>query len=221
METKTDIFAACCADKDTRYSLSKPFVRDGYLCATDGKIAVRAPTDDPPSGKGPNVGELPWDIPVLGECDIPLMPEFTPPPCEHCKGTKKIKCDECDGGGTIECVCPCGECAHDVDCKSCDGTGYTDCECNEGFGDVQVACVFKIGDFKYSIAYKYARILNEYGVTKIKIPAKDHHPARFSGHGFEGMVMPLSPPRFVFDDYRVFEVVDGRWKEATDAKSSD
>lgn len=38
-----------CADADGRFPLSKPWVKDGWRYATDGRIAVREPTDEPDS----------------------------------------------------------------------------------------------------------------------------------------------------------------------------
>lgn len=38
-----------CAEEDGRYPLSKPWVKGGWRYATNGRIAVREPTDDPAS----------------------------------------------------------------------------------------------------------------------------------------------------------------------------
>lgn len=38
------IFEACCGDNTGRYLLSQPFIRAGFVAATDGRIAVRQET---------------------------------------------------------------------------------------------------------------------------------------------------------------------------------
>lgn len=38
-----------CAEEDARYPISKPWVKDGWKYATDARIVVRVPTDEPDS----------------------------------------------------------------------------------------------------------------------------------------------------------------------------
>ncbi len=38
-----------CAEEDGRYGLSRPWSKDGWRYATDGRIVVRVPTDEPDS----------------------------------------------------------------------------------------------------------------------------------------------------------------------------
>lgn len=57
-----------CAVEDARYLISKPWIKDGWRYATDGRIAVREPTDEPDSM---------WRIYdeavalFAGRCDVP------------------------------------------------------------------------------------------------------------------------------------------------------
>ena len=46
MARPNKILLACCAedDRETRYILTRPYIRDGWECATDGRIFIRRPT---------------------------------------------------------------------------------------------------------------------------------------------------------------------------------
>lgn len=57
-----------CSEEDGRYGLSKPWVKDGWKYATDGRIAVREPTDEPDSNR-PMYAELAGLF--AGRCDVP------------------------------------------------------------------------------------------------------------------------------------------------------
>jgi len=61
------IFMDCCGEEPSRYDWETPFVEQGVLCATNGRIAVRAivPADfvdewGSRNKRLPPIGELPW-----------------------------------------------------------------------------------------------------------------------------------------------------------------
>ena len=112
----------------SRYSLAVPFVQNGYLYATDGRVCVRAKTTEVDSKDRllPVMDKLGWDLTLYKSeaCDPPSYILETPLliPCSACKGTgecDKITCPECDGDKAIEC----SECGQDRDCPKCDGEG--------------------------------------------------------------------------------------------------
>ena len=59
------IFYDCCTDDPplyvNRFDFSKPYVRGGYIYATNGCICVRVKTDEPDQGDGPPCETLPWN----------------------------------------------------------------------------------------------------------------------------------------------------------------
>lgn len=78
------IFKDCCApdDVESRYAISHPWIKDGWICATDARICVRQATTladrPPPNGKTPpDLAGLSWDmaehshVPV----DLPAIPD--------------------------------------------------------------------------------------------------------------------------------------------------
>lgn len=42
--------------------------------------------------------------------------------CTH--GQSEAECPECEGDGTVDCVCPDCQDVHDKDCSACDGSGF-------------------------------------------------------------------------------------------------
>lgn len=63
-------FQRFCANDGSRYAMSTPFVRRGFIYATDGRIIVRMTTDEgdtkqrPKSPQIPDVESLGWDEPT-------------------------------------------------------------------------------------------------------------------------------------------------------------
>ncbi|HUX02239.1 MAG TPA: hypothetical protein VMY35_14840 [Phycisphaerae bacterium] len=119
--------------------LSKPFVRGGFRCATDGSAMVRLPAPEEPETENPAtwmplpdtqnvfapVGSLafaPW--PADWESWEVREIEGEKAECPECHGETK-ECGRCDGFGQIEC----GECEQDYDCPECKGKGYIGEKC--------------------------------------------------------------------------------------------
>lgn len=82
----------------TSWDIEKPFVKDGYRYATDGRIAVRVPVSDANSeGTFPRVDTLGWLHGTATEwSDWPLDSDDWPDIIEHpCDG-----CEDCGYTGT-------------------------------------------------------------------------------------------------------------------------
>ena len=131
-ENKIDLTAFC----GEMEWLNMPFVQNGRLAATDGRIAVIVPTNEPDTLPGkrpfPKIHEMDagydW-ISHEGPLRQPIKTRDDE--CDRCHGNKKEKigCAECQGYGTCN-RCDCGE---EHDCGFCGGRGYRDTDetCNE------------------------------------------------------------------------------------------
>lgn len=116
-----------CDTEDGRYKLSQEFVRDGWRCASDGRIFARVPSADPDTpadvGRFPDAKSLFDKFPSNGFLPInSIIGEGEPDPdgvtiCCDC--AKLAPCDECHGTGETECR----SCGQACDCEDCDGTG--------------------------------------------------------------------------------------------------
>lgn len=134
----------CLLDPEyTDHPLAMPFIRKGYLYATDGIYAIRLPTDKPDSEDNaskarPHIETLPlWNqTPSKYE----PLPAIDPPilkPCPVCVGNLPTKCAACDGFGEVNYTfeyksnnyehpadCPlCEECGEITYCDECDNRG--------------------------------------------------------------------------------------------------
>lgn len=104
----------CCADEDTRYMMSTPWLtKDGWTVATDGRICVRTRHDIGAETReaAPPIGDLGWDRefhpdPLILPSTIDVDRHFE---CEECCGSGFVlcnlhhehECDHCDGHGTV------------------------------------------------------------------------------------------------------------------------
>lgn len=126
----------------------EPFIRFGYLYATNGRILIRVKVED--------VSNLPSDVPVkeditnvnvskvieyIQPCDSPditydydfleNMKKSKQIECSHChgKGVEPEECECCDGKGFVELEYYCQKCNHfeeiEHECHNCHGDGYT------------------------------------------------------------------------------------------------
>ena len=211
MTTKTEsklpaIFAACCANDDTRYDMNQPWRHGGYIYATDSRICVRMKDD--PAIELPLVDEERTLPPVQ---ELFLNANLSPTKfsiegieikikmakCLDCGGTGKEsgECDKCDGTGYAECP----ECRHEDLCDECDGTGErgrTDKDCTVCNGakvkpDLTIVHNF---DGKFCLSHYYIDLLQRHGVTHVS-PNRDKSETlavSFSVGEVEGLVMPNS-----------------------------
>lgn len=168
------IFADCCHEPyNGRFDIGKPFVVDGMIYATDGRIAVRGPiptTLPPLSIAHPNPRNLPWDVAVIPEPinlpDIPVQMVT----CGDCEGTGRPSDYELDSGV----------------CEWCDGMKV-----------VEKAQVLHVRG-KPGIAGRYVRLLRKHG-AQVLVPVKKKkgrdvpNPFKFAipDTGIEGLLMPM------------------------------
>jgi hypothetical protein len=85
-------------------ALLKPWSRDGYTFATDGRIAVRLPEVEgiPDNPKAPDVMKI-WPKEPDEYIDLPDIPPVTVDPCPWCCDYEKHEvCEECGGTGFME-----------------------------------------------------------------------------------------------------------------------
>ncbi len=107
-------------------SLDKPWVAGGIRFATDGRILVCEPTDDPdtdlsvyPKRKPPTATGKLYGQAIAANCDQ-LLPVDVPD-CPECGQSGLVEywiCSECEGNGEQEC-----DLGHMHDCGKCGGHG--------------------------------------------------------------------------------------------------
>lgn len=154
-------------DLQTRYSMSTPFNRGGYMVATNGVICVRRPaapgTAD--SERAPDILSLDWK-PGGPAVDMPAG-ESVMGPCDNCCGTGK-------------CVCP--DCDNDHECGQCDGAG-----------DIITHKALPVGGTGVCISSKYTAILRSAGISQIHPPSGGHKPFYAADGDVEILVMRMVP----------------------------
>jgi hypothetical protein len=201
------IFAKCTGPAwSYSYQMDMPWVCKGHIYATDGKIAVRVPTnlpDDPPpppiGGKKkewpPAYSALKWDGDWL-HVELPdAGPEQPRRQCKDCGGKGTVnRCGECDGTGEVEC-----DYNHMHACDECGGTGKLpgpgeSCGNCGGDGTVppppQPIWVVK---GRVALADNYIRLLHDCGARLyIEKTGGKSSPLRFTVGECEGLVMPMN-----------------------------
>lgn len=188
-ETKLDL-TPFCAGEDTRYALTKTFVTDGHLTATDGRIIVRIPTEEPEINDRP----VP-DIAALFNKQFEEFPAFdmysinmVRIKCSLCAGKGKVKldCETCGGDG--RCMCPC--CGSDTYCEDCDGDGKAsdEVDCYQCSGAGRVFDNVKIGGKMFNGHY-INKILCYLPHPKAVAISQDIGCLRFTFDGGEGLLV--------------------------------
>lgn len=129
METATiDLKRFCATEEHHRFQTQEPFsLGDGWLYATNGRVAVRVPSNDP-AAEG---RKLPKSIAEFAQwaagesAALPIPDVMTLPfdPCSECGGKGKTperrECSTCEGEGDVEC-----DMGHYHPCEDCGGKGY-------------------------------------------------------------------------------------------------
>jgi len=115
MMRKAELQRFCSTDAG-RQSIHEPWLVGGKTLATNGRIIVAA------DGELDGVSANP-DAPSKAALDL-----FVEPPAGSTfmgiPGVNEDECDDCDGSGVVECLCP--ECSnvYERKCKTCSGMGY-------------------------------------------------------------------------------------------------
>lgn len=182
METtvqQIDLQPFCSTDTDGRYGIDKPWVKDGWRHATDGRICIRLPATGEPDA-------LPEKrVPHFDEVLPPVDGNWQPWPqvesCGSCFGRRHIDCDECGGDGTCD-QCKCKG-AHNCGC--CEGTGKVTCKaCHDPGGFDR----FLFGETELARCYAYL-VAKLPGPVEFLPTTKKDGKVRFRFSGGEGAVM--------------------------------
>lgn len=163
-----------------RYGTHLPFVQDGYVVATNGRILVRTPATMPLL---PAWTEVATET-VEGRRRVPRCAAVWPTPDrlaevaaimlgDLAKIPATAPCDRCGGKGYREC-----DIGHEHDCDSCDGAGHQ-----------KVQVPVDVGRLKFRS--DFLRILVRAGVREIQLPTTPDRPGYFHGPGFDGLLVPL------------------------------
>lgn len=103
-----------CSVDECRMGLMTPWAFNGWKYATNGRMAVRIPTDEPNDSnepyKRPDASALFKDFNVDGleSFEIPTLDGMIQKECRHCEGSGEQTCDM----------------GHDHECPDCDGDGH-------------------------------------------------------------------------------------------------
>lgn len=125
MTTQIDL-TRFCSTESSKYG--KPATFGGFTYATDCRICVRVPTNEPDDSDPVDwVKSSPTMFAKSTADTDKAWPEQTeqPTPCFKCNGAgivEETDCGECNGTGLKECF----ECGHEGDCGDCDGSGIED-----------------------------------------------------------------------------------------------
>lgn len=123
-ETEIDLNQFCQTYESLRFAMDKPFVKNGCKYATDARIIIRVPTDEPDTDIGekkfPNSEHIYAKYEAV-VCDQE-WPESFPdcPTCGQLGYVTRFECPICDGTGYQEC-----DLGHEHDCDECQGNGWT------------------------------------------------------------------------------------------------
>ncbi len=163
-----------CSVDETRMAICTPFAFNGWKYATDGRIAVRVPTDEPDDSnkpyKRPDASALFKDFNVTGleAFEIPSL-----------QGVEKIRCYSCDGSGEQTC-----DMGHDHECPECDGDGHYEKWPTKEVGGIQFSERF----LSKMAALPGLKFYPTVATWTKDVPA---HPAYFTFDNGQGLVMPM------------------------------
>lgn len=150
-------------------ALTTPHVHHGWKYATDGRVVVRMPTNEPDTVRTDG-HEFPLSkiVKIIEHCrahgsaltptEIPNLPEPNKIKCRFCGGMGRMeKCAKCAGNGFMTC----GECGHTHRCEPCDHTGLVATDrpeadaCDEcgGSGEKTITVAVRVGPNLFSNIY--------------------------------------------------------------------
>ena len=188
---------------DKEFFGGTPWNFKGFRYATDGRIAVRVPTDEPDSddlSKQPANGDVTSAFPPIGDLlgqwsdATPIMRECC---CIECEGEREVggdKCPGCDGDGEVRCP----TCWRNHDCDECGGHGKINRKrCPRCQGKM-------VGAFEQAVAYRFQTghaIAAKYYESIARLPNARYGkkslldmPLRFTFDGGDGVVMRRKDP---------------------------
>lgn len=200
------IFLDCCGYNEGRIDLRTPFEQDGYVCATNGHIAVRTLVKHFPTDVEIPARNLPRVSVVFAECKanqlhpLPDIPEPEPQRCDICNGMKTIQeCTMCLGNGDHEC-----DCGDFHECHHCNGTGIgkgkvVECRHCQGTGvEEPKRKAVQVGPML--LANHYVWLLRRHGIYTVMTDVSDENRtmASFQIGDIEGVVcgMRAGSPMF-------------------------
>lgn len=102
-----------CSVDETRMAINTPFVFNGWKYATDGRVCVRVPTDEPDDSNEPY--KRPDASDLFKGFDVSGLETFVIPTLD---GVQEKRCPSCNGNGYSIC-----DHGHDHECEDCDKTG--------------------------------------------------------------------------------------------------
>jgi hypothetical protein len=149
-----------------RYSIAKPFVKSGYLYATDARIVVRVRTS---KRQGNGDKKKTPDVAGLWKDEFESSAKFVPLPTDL-RALSQIKCGYCDGKKSTVCK----ECGHRKKCEKCRGIGRL---------AIKKEWV-EIGINLYDV--KYYRLIKRLPNVKVAIPKSKHRRERVLSFKFDG-----------------------------------
>lgn len=175
------IFAACVAVENGRYAIGAPWVENGRLYATDGKIAVRGPASLV-NGELPPI-DANFRVPPVDSIIDPaemFFDEPTPLPEVPDAAVARIPCEHCRGIGHCN-ACECGE---EHDCGHCEGEGS-----NPPDG-LRIVIDEKTG---YGLNHIYTHKLRKAGIDHVFLrrDGRQDRPCQFVAGKCEGALMPM------------------------------
>jgi hypothetical protein len=173
-----DLMKFCYPD-ESYHDIHKPWLSDGVVYATDGKICVavkpeRTTTEyqvaPPPGGKKFRDVKHLFDF-RRSFVDVPCG---VIPDCEKCKNKYVVnaKCVWCRGFGLAEC-----NMGHEHECDQCDG----------GFDEINCGCVMEIGGLHFRSMY----INKIYGLPNLRFKIADNAVLWFEFDGGVGLLSPV------------------------------
>lgn len=185
-------------DKNGRAGINKPFKKDGYIWATNGKWLVRIKesveltTEDTSKI---NVNQFKWSVadnPDLKWLDVPSVEKDTCyNPCSKCNGTGKVRlCDTCKGSGEHEC-----ECGDLHTCRDCNGDGTAtfgdEAVCEDCYGGkvANYDSFLDIGNNRFAnwFIYELQQVLGKLQIVDTEYGI----PVYFRFAGGDGYAMPM------------------------------
>jgi hypothetical protein len=121
-----------CKDPDGQPGLRYPFVRDGWIYATDAKGVARMRTDEPDTPLTDLMPPKAWGLkeweqfPLRGNGlrEFPSIEELKPIPCRRCKGEGALySCPDCNGDCEFTYTTKYGKLDFRFPCPLCQGYG--------------------------------------------------------------------------------------------------